>query len=59
MFYIGIVWKAGKNSVVFRPFDADGVWLDKVKIPYKKITAVVFGNRYSKAFEDYFGSEVR
>lgn len=56
MFYIGSIEKAKKNSVVFHPFDADGVWFDSVEVPYKKITHVVFGDRYSKGFEEYFRS---
>lgn len=56
MFYIGSIEKAKKNSVVFHPFDADGIWFDSVEIPYKKITTVIFGDRYSKGFEEYFRS---
>lgn len=54
MFYIGSIEKIKKNSVVFRPFDADGIWFDSVEIPYKKITDMIFGDRYSKGFEEYF-----
>lgn len=53
MFYIGSIEKVKKNSVVFDPFDADGIWFDSVEIPYKKITTVIFGDRYSKAFQEY------
>lgn len=53
MFYIGSIEKVKKNSVVFHPFDADGIWFDSVEIPYKKITNVIFGDRYSKGFEEY------
>ena len=53
MFYIGSIEKAKKNSVIFHPFDADGIWFDSVEIPYKKITNVIFGDRYSKGFEEY------
>lgn len=56
MFYIGSIEKAKKNSVVFHPFDADGIWFDSVEIPYRKITNVIFGDRYSKGFEEYFRS---
>lgn len=56
MFYIGSIEKVKKNLVVFHPFDADGTWLDSVEIPYKKITSIIFGDRYSEAFEEYFRS---
>lgn len=54
MFYIGIIEKVKKNTVAFHPFDADGIWLDRVEIPYKKITNIIFADRYSKGFEEYF-----
>lgn len=52
-FYIGSIKKAKRSSVLFRPFDADGIWFDDVDIPYSKITGVTFGDRYSKAFQEY------
>lgn len=53
-FYIGTIEKPKKSSVVITPFDADGNWLDKVEIPYSKITSVTFGDRYSKTWQKYF-----
>ena len=52
-FYLGVIEKAKRSSVLFRPVDADGVWFDTIEIPYSKITGVTFGDRYSKAFQEY------
>lgn len=53
-FYIGRIEAVKKHSVVFRHFDADGVWDEKpIKIPYSRITSVTFGARYVDVFSKY------
>lgn len=53
-FYIGRIEEVKKHSVIFRHFDADGVWQEEtVKIPYSHITSVTFGARYVDVFSKY------
>lgn len=53
-FAIGKVVKALKNKVLFRAFDADGVWEDELKeIPFSQITSITFGSRYVEVFSKY------
>lgn len=52
-FYIGRIEEVKKHSVIFRHFDAEGVWQEPVRIPYSKITSVSFGGRYVDIFSKY------
>ena len=53
-FYIGHVVKVLKNKVIFKHFDADGIWQDEpYEIPFSKITSVTFGCRYVDIFSKY------
>lgn len=53
-FYIGRIVSVRKHSVIFRHFDADGVWQpEAVQIPYSYITSVTFGSRYVDVFSKY------
>lgn len=53
-FAIGCIEKVLKNKVLFRHFDADGVWLDHlIEIPFSQITTVIFGSRYVETFSKY------
>lgn len=55
-FYLGVIKKVKKSSVIISPVDADGKWFDDVKLRYSDITSVTFGDRYSSAFEKYLSS---
>ena len=53
-FYIGRIEKVLKNKVLFRHFDADGVWQDEAyEIPFSQITSVTFGSRYVEVLSKY------
>lgn len=52
-FRIGKIKKVKKSSVIFKPFDGEGVWQPKIKIPFSDITTVQFGNRYSTVWREY------
>lgn len=53
-FAIGKVVKVLKNKVLFKAFDADGVWEDKLwEISYSQITSITFGSRYVEVFSKY------
>ncbi|MCL2052983.1 MAG: hypothetical protein FWG90_00865 [Oscillospiraceae bacterium] len=53
-FYIGKVIKAGKNTAVFRHFDANGIWQSEpYKIPYSEIFNIKLLDRYSTVFSKY------
>jgi len=53
-FAIGKVVKVLKNKVLFKAFDADGVWEDELwEIPFSKITSITFGSRYVEVFSKY------
>ena len=52
-FYIGTIIKAGKNKLTIKPFDADGIWLEEMKIPYEDITSVSFDTRYINNWRMY------
>ena len=53
IFHIGIILKAGKNTLTMREFDADGKWQEETKIPYKEITSVSFKTRYIDNWRKY------
>ncbi|MBQ1862761.1 MAG: hypothetical protein II149_04515 [Clostridia bacterium] len=53
-FWIGRIVKVLKNKVVFKHFDADGVWVEEpYDIPYASITNVNFDCRYVTVFSKY------
>jgi hypothetical protein len=53
-FYIGRIVKVMKKKVLFRCFDADGIWDDELsEIPFSKITSIIFGARYVEVFSKY------
>lgn len=56
-FYIGIIKKVKRSSVMFSYFDADGVWYDDVEIPFSQVTRVSFGDRYSTTWYEYLNQK--
>ena len=53
-FAIGKIVKVLKTKVIFKGFDADGVWQeDCYEIPYSQITSVTFASRYVDIFSKY------
>ena len=51
---IGHIEKVLKNKVLFKHFDADGIWQDElIEIPFSQITSVTFGSRYVETFSKY------
>lgn len=53
-FAIGKIVRVLKTKVVFKGFDADGVWQeDYYEIPYSKVTSVTFASRYVDVFSKY------
>ena len=53
-FYIGRVERALSSKVIFRHFDADGIWQDEpYEIAYADISSVTFGSRYVTVFSRY------
>jgi hypothetical protein len=46
-FLIGPVVSCGERTVKLHHFDAEGVWGDVERMPYRDITCVQFGDRYS------------
>lgn len=53
-FYIGKIVKVLKTKVIFKHFDADGIWQEEnYDIPYSQITSVTFASRYVNIFSKY------
>lgn len=53
-FAIGKIEKVLKTKVIFKHFDADGIWKeDCYEIPYSQITSVTFSSRYVNVFSKY------
>ncbi|MBE6649447.1 MAG: hypothetical protein E7614_08030 [Ruminococcaceae bacterium] len=53
-FAIGYIEKVLKNKVLFKHFDADGIWQDEpLEIPFSQITTIIFGSRYVDVFSKY------
>jgi len=53
-FAIGRIEKVLKSKVLFKHFDADGIWQDELlEIPFSQITTVIFGSRYVEIFSKY------
>ena len=53
-FAIGRIEKVLKNKILFRHFDADGIWQDEpYEILFSQITTVTFGSRYVEVFSKY------
>lgn len=54
LFFIGRIERVLKNKVLFRGFDADGVWDEEPEvIPFSQITTVTFDSRYVNTFSRY------
>lgn len=58
-FYLGKIKKVKKTEVIFTHYDADGSMHDNIVIPISEITSVVFGDRYSKTWEEYISKAFR
>lgn len=56
-YHIGRIKEVKKNSVIFKHFDAFGVWQHKEKIPFSEITSVRFADRYSTNWKMYLCSD--
>ena len=53
-YWIGSIEKVLKTKVLFRHFDADGIWQDDpYEIPFSRITSVTFDSRYVSVFSKY------
>lgn len=53
-FAIGHIEKVHRNKILFRHFDADGVWQDDLlEIPFSQITTVILESRYVEVFSKY------
>lgn len=53
-FAIGKIIKVLKTKVIFKDFDADGIWQEEYcEIPYSQITTVTFASRYVDVFSKY------
>lgn len=51
---IGHIEKVLKNKILFKDFDANGIWQDDLlEIPFSQITTVTFGSRYVEIFSKY------
>ena len=53
-YWIGRIEKVKNKKVVFRHFDADGIWQkEPYEIPFSRITSVTFDSRYVNTFSKY------
>ena len=53
-FYIGRIEEVEDNNIIFKYFDADGVWQEQLEIiNYNEITSVTFNSRYVEVFSNY------
>ena len=53
-FVIGKIEKVFKSKVIFKHFDADGIWqAECYEIPFSQITSVTFASRYVDIFSKY------
>ena len=53
-YWIGRIEKVLKTKVIFRHFDADGIWQEEpYEIPFSRITSVSIDNRYVNVFSKY------
>ena len=53
-YWIGRIEKVLRSKVVFRHFDADGIWQEEpYEIPFSRITSVTFDSRYVNVFSKY------
>lgn len=52
-FRLGVIEEAAQDHVIFRHYDADGVWQEPAAIDYRQITSVTFGDRYAEVFSRY------
>jgi len=56
-FYIGVVLEVGEKAVIIDYIDGVGDRMGEERIPYKKITQMRFGDRYSTLFGKYLKDE--
>ncbi len=56
-FAIGQIAEIKKSSLIFRPFDADGVWQEELLIPYSSITHVSWNTRYANQWYEYLNRD--
>ena len=54
-FRLGVIESVGEAHVIFRHYDADGIWQEPRKINYREITSVTFDDRYANVFSKYVG----
>ena len=52
-FRLGVIEAVAEDHVVFRHYDADGIWQEPASIPYWEITSVTFDDRYANTFAKY------
>ncbi len=51
---IGVIEKVEKHKLLFKSFDADGVWSEEpLEIPFQSITSVSWGTRYDVYWKRY------
>ena len=54
-FRLGVIEAVGEDHVELRHYDADGIWQEPARIPYREITSVTFDDRYANVFSKYVG----
>lgn len=52
-FRLGRIEKVERDHVLFRHFDADGIWMEPAPILYRDITSVTFDDRYAEILSKY------
>ncbi|WP_100065292.1 hypothetical protein [Miniphocaeibacter massiliensis] len=53
-FWIGKILEVKENSLIFKSFDADGIWDEKnEEIKYGNITSITMNSRYGNIFSKY------
>ena len=52
-FRLGVIEQVGQDHVLFRHYDADGIWQEPARILYRDITSVTFDDRYANIFSKY------
>ena len=56
-FAIGKIVKVNKHNLIFRQFDADGIWQENMlTIPYSSITHIAWDTRYTNNWFDYLNN---
>ena len=52
-FRLGVIEAVVEDHVIFRHYDADGIWQEPARILYRDITSVTFDDRYANTFSKY------